>query len=109
MKGYIAIASAIAGILVVGGVYEIERRYDAAADRSREMERRIETAQREIHVLEAEWSYQTRPSRIEDLAARYLPLKPTEAGRVLADPAALQTVIDRMDGIVEASSSEAVK
>lgn len=109
MKGYIAIASVLAGLSVVGGVYEIERRHDAADDQAREIERRIENARREIHVLEAEWSYQTRPSRIENLAARHLPLKPTAANRILADPAALQTVIDRMGGIVEARSTEALK
>lgn len=109
MRGYIAIASLLAGVIVVGGVYDTERLYDAAADRSRLVESRIEAAEREIHVLEAEWSYQTRPARIEELAARYLPLKPTAPERVVADPAALQTAIDHMDGIVEASSTGGVK
>ncbi len=32
--------------------------------------------QNQIHVLEAEWSYLNRPSQLEELAERYLGLKP---------------------------------
>lgn len=101
--------SVLAGVVAIGAVYEIENRHDATRDRVIELDRQIEDAEREIHVLQAEWSYQTRPARLEDLARRLLPLAPTGPERVIADPASLDVTIDRMDGIVEARAGEAAK
>jgi len=101
--------SVLAGVAAIGAVYEIENRHDAAQDRLTELDRQIEDAEREIHVLQAEWSYQTRPARLEDLARKLLPLEPTGPDRVIADPASLDLTIDRLDGIVEARAGEATK
>lgn len=101
--------SVLAGVAAIGAVYEIEDRHDVASGELRALERQIENAERGIHVLHAEWSYQTRPARLEKLAQRLLPLQPTGPDRIIADPAALQGVIDRLDGIVEAKTAEAKK
>lgn len=109
MNVTLTVLSVLAGVAAIGAVYEIEDRHDVARDDLRNIERRIETTERDIHVLHAEWSYQTRPARLEKLARRLLPLEPTGPDRIIADPAALQGVIDRIDGIVEAQTAEAKK
>lgn len=109
MKVALTVLSVVAGVTAIGAVYEIEDRHDAAGERLRVLDQKIENAERDIHVLQAEWSYQTRPSRLEKLAQRLLPLQPTGPDRIIADPAALQGVIDRLDGVVEARTAEAKK
>lgn len=101
--------SVAAGVAAIGAVYEIEDRHDVASNELRALEHEIESTERDIHILHAEWSYQTRPARLEDLARKLLPLQPTGPDRIIADPAALQGVIDRIDGIVEARTAEAKK
>jgi hypothetical protein len=107
MNVTLAVLSVLAGVTAIGAVYEIEDRHDAASERMRALDRKIENAERDIHVLHAEWSYQTRPARLEELAQRLLPLQPTGPDRIIADPAALQAVIDRLDGVIEARTAEA--
>lgn len=109
MNVTLTVVAVAAGIAAIGAVYEIEDRHDAARAELRELERQIESSEREIHVLHAEWSYQTRPARLEKLSRRLLPLQPTGPDRIVADPAAVDGVIDRMDGIVEAQTAEAKK
>lgn len=41
------------------------------------LNREIETEQRSIHVLRAEWSYLSNPDRLHQLSQRYLSLQPT--------------------------------
>jgi hypothetical protein len=97
----------LVGAAAIGAVYEIEGRHDAAAERRDLLRAEIAEARRDIHVLKAEWSYQTRPARLQALAEEHLLLRPTEPDRLLADPAALPSVIERMDGVVEARTGEA--
>ena len=109
MKKTLLALSAVAAIAAIGAVYEIEDRHDEANARLAELDRQIEASEREIHVLRAEWSYQTRPARLEELARSLLPLQPTGPDRIIADPAALQQIIERLDGVVEARTAEAKK
>ena len=109
MNVTLTVLSIAAGVAAIGAVYEIEDRHDIASNELRALEQEIEQTERDIHVLQAEWSYQTRPARLEDLARRLLPLQPTGPDRIIADPAALQSVIDRMDGVIEARAAEAKK
>ena len=56
--------------------YEVQR-LESELD---QLNRAIITEQRQIHVLEAEWAYLNRPSRLSALARRHLDLVPMTAG-----------------------------
>ncbi len=83
--------------LAIGAVYESERRYDAAEDEA------LRATRRDIHVLDVEWSYLTRPERLEELAALHLPLAPPDVGRMIASDADLQSLMDEMNGLTVAN------
>lgn len=52
------------------------------------LDKQIATDREQIRVLDAEWSYLTRPSRLEDLAGRFLHLSDMNAAQIVA-PSAL--------------------
>ena len=89
--------------LAIGAVYESERRYDAAEDEALRVEREIAATRREIHVLDVEWSYLTRPDRLEQLATDHLPLMPPDAGRMIASDAELRGLMDELGGLTVAN------
>lgn len=89
--------------LAIGAVYESERRYDAAEDEALRVEREIAATRRDIHVLDVEWSYLTRPERLEELAALHLPLAPSDVGRMIASDAELQSLMDELNGLTVAN------
>ncbi|WP_281016287.1 MULTISPECIES: hypothetical protein [unclassified Minwuia] len=88
--------------LAIGAVYESERRYDAAEDEAVRVEHEIAETRRDIHVLDVEWSYLTRPERLEELAALHLPLAPPDVGRMIASDADLQPLMDELNGLTVA-------
>jgi cell division protein FtsL len=99
---FLAIALFVAA-LAIGAVYESERRYDAAEDEALRIEQEIAATRREIHVLDVEWSYLTRPERLEELAALHLPLTPPDAGRMIASDAELRALLDELGGVTVAN------
>ena len=99
---FLMIALSIAA-LAMGAVYESERRYDAAEDEALRVEREIAATRRDIHVLDVEWSYLTRPERLEELAALHLPLAPPDVGRMIATDADLQNLMDELNGLTVAN------
>ncbi|MDD3370545.1 MAG: hypothetical protein PHE27_01840 [Alphaproteobacteria bacterium] len=58
----------------------------------------IEAEQKSIHVLKAEWVYQSNPERIEADARRYLGMKATETSHV-ASLENFNAVVPMRDGI----------
>lgn len=52
------------------------------------LNKQIAADREQIRVLDAEWSYLTRPSRLEDLAGRFLHLSDMNAAQIVA-PSAL--------------------
>lgn len=65
-------AATLAALGVFHVKFEVQ---DLSKDLSR-IDQDILAHQEAIHVLEAEWSYLTRPSRIERLAREYLKMEP---------------------------------
>lgn len=95
---FLTLALIIAAVAIIA-VYESERRYDAAEAHALKVEREIAATRREIHVLDVEWSYLTRPERLQELAELHLSLGPVSAVRMIGSDASLQTALDAMSGV----------
>lgn len=61
---------------VVFGLFHVKYEVASLEDELGRLNAATLREQNQIHVLEAEWSYLNRPSRLEELAERYLELKP---------------------------------
>jgi cell division protein FtsL len=62
--------------LVVFGLFHVKYQVAMLEEELGRLNAATLREQTQIHVLEAEWSYLNRPSRLEELAERYLDLKP---------------------------------
>lgn len=71
-------ALAVAAIFL----YELKHRVQDLEEQLAEVHGEILRDQEAIQVLKAEWSYLNQPSRIAELADRYLDLKPIEASQI---------------------------
>ena len=67
------------------------------------LNKQITEGREQIRVLNAEWSYLTRPSRIEELSARFLHLNGMNSAQILP----LSTVPERADAATPLSASSA--
>jgi len=72
-----ALAAGAGGLL-----FQISFEVRALEDRLVGLNSKIISDQESIHVLRAEWSYLNQPSRLEDLAQRYLDLAPMETSQI---------------------------
>ncbi|SCA57417.1 conserved hypothetical protein [Candidatus Terasakiella magnetica] len=70
----IALTVVLAIVLSIG-VFRITYQVDALEKELRALNKEILQEQETIHILKAEWSYLNDPSRLEDLAKRYLGLE----------------------------------
>jgi hypothetical protein len=59
-------------------IYEVMRQEQTLAG----LNKQIADDREQIRVLDAEWSYLTRPSRLEELAGRFLHLSPMNAAQI---------------------------
>lgn len=62
--------------LVMFGLFHVKYQVAALEEELNRLNAATLREQNQIHVLEAEWSYLNRPSRLEELSERYLDLKP---------------------------------
>ena len=69
--------------------YEVMQQEQTLAD----LNKQITTGREQIRVLAAEWSYLTRPSRLEELSGRFLHLTGISSAQILP----LSAVPDRGD------------
>lgn len=67
-----------------GLLYRTSYAVDELQGQLTQLNRSIVAEQENIQVLGAEWTYLTEPTRIEQLAAKYLKMEPTKPQRVAA-------------------------
>lgn len=70
-------------VLAGGALFVIKHEVQEAESDLIALQRQIDAERETIHVLEAEWSYLTRPSRLERLSDRYLDLQPANGAQIL--------------------------
>lgn len=71
-------------MLVVFGLFHVKYQVAALEEELVRLNAATLREQSQIHVLEAEWSYLNRPSRLEELAERHLALKPLATQQLTA-------------------------
>lgn len=84
MKPRMAVIFLAASVAMGYGVYKVKYEVRALKVRSSQLQADISRDHESIEVLQAEWAYLTRPTRLEELESRYLDLAPVKPGQVLA-------------------------
>ena len=79
----INLVAVMAVILSSFSLYRVKQEARAEAYKVAEVRRDIAREEEAIDILKAEWSYLNQPSRIQDLAGRYLELKPTDVHQIV--------------------------
>jgi len=69
-------------IIVSLGLYHTSYRTEQLGRTLRTLNAKIESEQKSIHVLKAEYVYLTDPSRIEAVARKHLDMKPTSPNQI---------------------------
>jgi cell division protein FtsL len=77
------------------GMFEVKYAVSDLEDTLAKTNKAIVADQDAIHVLKAEWSYLSQPSRLEELARRYLDLQPLGTAQ-LAQPSQLDAIAMRL-------------
>jgi hypothetical protein len=86
--------------LVGSAVYAYSIKYQTSfrAEQILEMKQQVKAERDAIAVLRAEWSYLTRPERLQRLSDRYLDLQQLTVGQIVAAPS-IPDRADRVDSI----------
>lgn len=79
---------------VAAGLYQVKYEVQRLEEAVREVHQSIESDKRRLRVLEAEWSYLNRPSRLSRLAEAHLDMGPMQAKQI-TEVDALPPRIDR--------------
>ena len=72
-----AIAALALTAAVSYGLYELKYEVQGLERRYEALSRELLNEQDTVHILKAEWSYLSRPYRVQKLADRFLSLRPT--------------------------------
>jgi cell division protein FtsL len=81
----IRFANIVAIVVVIGagvGLYQLKYTTEQVQEEVRRLEAQIASDEAAIKVLKAEWTYLSRPERLERLSERYLALRPTASAQV---------------------------
>jgi len=76
------------GVLAAFGLYNVKYRVQELKVEVAQAETQLREEKKNLHVLEAEWTYLNRPDRLRQLSSKFLDLKPAQ-GAQLGDVAAL--------------------
>lgn len=90
------VTSLVILIIVASGIglYQLKYKTQRLQQEVRALEAEMVADQAAIRVLEAEWTYLTRPDRVAALTKRYLALVPTEGQQVGLTPDILEQRVD---------------
>jgi hypothetical protein len=77
-----AIAALALTAAVSYGLYELKYEVQGLEQRYDDLSRELMNEQDSVHVLKAEWSYLSRPYRVQKLADRFLSLQPTKPAQI---------------------------
>jgi cell division protein FtsL len=74
--------------VAVLGLYKVKYKVHEVKSEVASLENKLADESRAVHVLEAEWSYLTRPERVRELANQHLKLEPLTSAQMMM-PASL--------------------
>lgn len=77
------LVAVMAVILSSFGLYRVKQEARVEAYKVAEVRRDIVREEEAINILKAEWSHLNQPSRVQDLASRYLELKPINVHQIV--------------------------
>lgn len=84
MKPRLALVLLAASVAMGYGVYKVKYEVRALKVRASQVQAEIDREKESVEVLQAEWAYLTRPTRLQELADRHLHLGPVKPQQVLA-------------------------
>jgi len=79
--------------VAVLGLYKVKYKVHEVKSQVAGLESQLALESQAVHVLEAEWSYLTRPERVRELANQHLKLEPITAAQMM-QPTSLATLRD---------------
>jgi len=69
-------------VVAAFGLYMVKYRVQAIKTEVATTEKQLREEKKNMHVLEAEWTYLNRPERLRQLSAKYLDVKPAKAQQI---------------------------
>jgi hypothetical protein len=71
-------------VVAAFGLYMVKYKVQAIKVEVAATERQLSEAKKNLHVLNAEWTYLNRPQRLQELSSKYLDVKPMQ-GKQFSD------------------------
>ena len=82
MRGRVTLFWILLAAVVGFGLFQVKYKVQTLEDDLRRLNAAITAEQEQLHVLNAEWAYLNHPARLQELSARYLPLRPPDVDQI---------------------------
>lgn len=82
MRGRVTLFWILLAAVVGFGLFQVKYKVQNLEDDLRRLNAAITAEQEQLHVLSAEWAYLNHPARLQELSARYLPLRPPTVDQI---------------------------